>query len=429
MTAKLKVEMFGWLRAITGEAVITRFRTRKTGVLFGYLAYHSERNHPRELLADLLWPEAQGATGRNSLSQALSSLRAELGRSGAVPIDEMLAADRNTVQLFGNTDVAEFQSALATDGGADGRLGGLRRAVSLYSGELLPGHYDDWILVERSRLRDLFLKANHELVTLLRKVGDLRGAIETAHRAAGEDPLSEEAIRDLMQAHADASEPHMALRVYNELEVNLAREVGERPSLPTRNLARDIAASRGDVAADPVLTRPDLATTSLLIQMGRAAGPFPAVWAGALSAARSTVKSRAGSLGGRVVRDEPSRIVAGFAHPVDGLDCAVQLRDDLRRLSWPDGQRFDIRIGLDTVFNSRRREATSTPTDAVLRLSDSLLPGEIVLSEATASLVRRDLEPGMHIAELGRGHAAAGSEHLYRIELDAVALVPRATGS
>ena len=429
MTAKLRVELFGWLRAITGNAVITRFRTRKTGVLFGYLAYHSDRNHPRELLADLLWPEAGGGTGRNSLSQALSSLRTELGRSGE-PIDEMLAADRNTVQLFGRTDVAEFESSLGEGAGLDTRLSGLRRAVELYSGELLPGHYDDWIMVERGRLRDLFLKANHELVTLLRKVGDLRGAIDTAHRAVGEDPLSEEAIRDLMQAHADAQEPHMALRAYNELEANLAREVGERPSLPTRNLAREIAASRGDVAADGVLARHDLATTSMLIQVGRGSGPFPAVWAGALSAARSTVKSRANSLGGRVVRDEASRIVAGFAHPVDGLDCAVQLRDDLRRLSWPDGQRFDVRIALDTVFSSRRKESVGAPSDAVLRLTDSLLPGEIVLSESTASLVRRDLEPGMRIAELGRSHNAGGAEHLYRLERDSAdAVLPLAAGN
>src|SRR6476646_6122909 len=105
MTGKLRVELFGWLRAQAGEAVITRFRTRKTSALFGYLAVHRDRSHPRETLAELLWPESRGSASRNSLSQALTSLRHELSRSGE-QVDDLLTADRSTVQLHGDTDVA-----------------------------------------------------------------------------------------------------------------------------------------------------------------------------------------------------------------------------------------------------------------------------------------------------------------------------------
>ena len=58
-------------------------------------------------------------------------------------------------------DVAEFDAAtsaaFAGESGSDRRAAGraLQQAASLYSGDLLPGCYDDWILPERERLRQL----------------------------------------------------------------------------------------------------------------------------------------------------------------------------------------------------------------------------------------------------------------------------------
>ena len=40
--------------------------------------------------------------------------------------------------------------ASRTEGGA--RLAALERAVATYGGDLLPGCYDDWLLLERARL-------------------------------------------------------------------------------------------------------------------------------------------------------------------------------------------------------------------------------------------------------------------------------------
>ena len=54
MDVRCRIELLGRLRVQQGDREITRFRTQKTGALLGYLAYHLERTHPREVLMDIL---------------------------------------------------------------------------------------------------------------------------------------------------------------------------------------------------------------------------------------------------------------------------------------------------------------------------------------------------------------------------------------
>jgi DNA-binding SARP family transcriptional activator len=75
MDAPWRIELLGWLRATHDDRVVTRFRTRKTGSLLAYVAYHRSRSHPRDELIELFWPELDLDAGRVSHRMALSSLR------------------------------------------------------------------------------------------------------------------------------------------------------------------------------------------------------------------------------------------------------------------------------------------------------------------------------------------------------------------
>ncbi len=70
-----RIAMLGGLQAQAGERIITRFRTQKAAALLAYLAYHLGPRHPREVLAELLWPWAKPPTGRANLRAELTSLR------------------------------------------------------------------------------------------------------------------------------------------------------------------------------------------------------------------------------------------------------------------------------------------------------------------------------------------------------------------
>src|ERR1700684_983027 len=97
------------------------FDTRKAIALLAVLAV-TGREHSREELADLLWPDADTAKGRASLRRTLSVTAAAMGAGltisrAAVTLD--LAAVR--------VDVREFEALIAR---AD--AGSLERAVQLY---------------------------------------------------------------------------------------------------------------------------------------------------------------------------------------------------------------------------------------------------------------------------------------------------------
>src|SRR5579871_5678213 len=109
-----RIELFGRLRALNAERCVDRFRTEKTGVLLAYLAYFGDRAHPRELLADMLWPDADTARGRMSLRTSLASLRRQLEPPGT-RAGTVLVGDAASVRLHPGafaTDVAEFHRAL-----------------------------------------------------------------------------------------------------------------------------------------------------------------------------------------------------------------------------------------------------------------------------------------------------------------------------
>ena len=126
---------------------LQRLPSRAATALLARLALWPQRQHAREELIELLWPGVDPAVARNRLRQTLSTLRSLIEAPGAASV---LLADRFGIRVVAGalgSDVAEFERALR-----DARFDD---AARLYRGELLPGHYDEWINDERTRLAAL----------------------------------------------------------------------------------------------------------------------------------------------------------------------------------------------------------------------------------------------------------------------------------
>ncbi len=154
-----RVQLLGGLRAQRGDVTLTNFSSRSVGTLLARLALFPQRSHAREELIDLIWPGVALDVGRNRLRQALFALRQWLepvgppGASGPHSTPVVLA-DRLSLRVVAGAidcDVQAFEHSV--------RDGQPARAVALYTGELLPGFYDDWVQAERSRLAALFDRA------------------------------------------------------------------------------------------------------------------------------------------------------------------------------------------------------------------------------------------------------------------------------
>ena len=150
-----RVRLLGGFELDDGRQRLTRLRSRAAMALVARLALAPGRDHAREELAALLWPEADAVAGRSRLRQTLSLLRDILEPAGAPAV---LAADRRVLRCMPGAfwcDAVAFEQALARGAAND--------AAALYRGDLLPGFYDEWILDERRRLASLHERAEATL--------------------------------------------------------------------------------------------------------------------------------------------------------------------------------------------------------------------------------------------------------------------------
>jgi DNA-binding SARP family transcriptional activator len=242
-----RIGLLGGLRAERGNQIVTRFDTRKTAALLAYLAFFRDRTHPRELLAELLWPEEAADATRVRFRQTLSGVRRALEPPG-IPPGSVLVADRAGAHLSTetvDTDVAELERLVRrarSAGSPTERAALLKQALELYRGELLPGLYEEWILPERRRIAELHLGALGDLADALVEAGELPGAIRAARRAVEADPLREESHCRLMHLHALSGSQADAVRQYRELEAGL-KELRVAPGAAARALLAEIQAS------------------------------------------------------------------------------------------------------------------------------------------------------------------------------------------
>ncbi|AIE85562.1 transcriptional activator [Fimbriimonas ginsengisoli Gsoil 348] len=230
------------MQAQSEEQTITRFRTRRVGLLLAFLAYYEDRSHSRDELAEMLWPESEPDPARRNLRQALSSLRRHL-EPPSVPAGAVLVAKQGRVSLNPGrvtTDVSDFKSlvrsASAETSGVK-RLEKLKQAVALYRGDFLPGYYEEWVQGERLHLEDLLVSALQNLIRACEAEGEIDEAIRYVRIALAKDHLKEDLHATLMRLYLASERPASALQHFQEWTDQLARELSDEPSAELKALA------------------------------------------------------------------------------------------------------------------------------------------------------------------------------------------------
>jgi len=192
----------------------------------------------------LLWPDTSPGSARTALRQTFFVLRKALGPAERASL--VMTGDAVTLPAEGvQTDVAAFEQAVA-----EGMPAALERAAALYRGDLLAGlgvvapTFEDWLMSERERLRELALEAFARLLAHQRAVGATAAAIQSALRLLTLDPLQEAVHRALMRLYVQLGRRDTALRQYQDCVEILRRELGVEPEAETKQLYQDILRQR-----------------------------------------------------------------------------------------------------------------------------------------------------------------------------------------
>jgi len=108
------------------------------------------------------------------------------------------------------------------------------------AGELLPGWYDTWIVIERERIRQLRLIALENAAECLMQAGRYGEAVAAARAAVGDEPLRESAHLALVRAHLAGGNRFDAIRQYQFHAKVMKRELGLEPSPAIEQLTRPL---------------------------------------------------------------------------------------------------------------------------------------------------------------------------------------------
>ncbi len=218
------------------------------------LLYAHDALIPRQRVAGTLWPESGDAQALTNLRRELHHLREHCPELGALVIDEgrtigWRSSARTHVDLLAFEQLAER--------GSRGDRTALAEAARLYQGDLLPDCADEWIEVDRTRVRTT---AKHLLATMMRTCEQERayaGAIGYAQHLLRIDSLEEDGWCTLMRCHARCGERAAALHAYQQCTALLKKELGVQPSARTRMAYREVLAddtAGDDAAGQPAVT-------------------------------------------------------------------------------------------------------------------------------------------------------------------------------
>jgi len=203
--------------------------------LVALLALH-DTTLRRGRVAGMLWGESTEARAHGSLRSTLWKLQA--ARPGVVWIQG------DNLELSENVEVDLRHASRLARSLVTGRFDEETTGALLEPGfcsELLPGWFDEWVLVERERHRQMCLHALESLCEHLTGAGRYGAAMLAGLAAVGMEPLRESAHRALIRVHLAEGNAGEAIRRYRLYEGIAARDLGVGPSPMMRSLLRGIA--------------------------------------------------------------------------------------------------------------------------------------------------------------------------------------------
>lgn len=204
----------------------------------GYLAIEG---HPirRTIIAATIWPDVDERRARANLRSTLSRL------SVLAPVLDATATSLGIASGV-TVDTHDLQSYVMA------ARQGERIRISPGAGfdlELLPGWTDEWVPLERERVRQLELHLLDDIVAQSVQEGRHGDGVDAAIRAIRLDPLRESSHAGLLRALLAEGDRAAAIAHFRRFVAQMHRELGLGPSPDLVSLVKDLLPARPAGAA------------------------------------------------------------------------------------------------------------------------------------------------------------------------------------
>lgn len=192
--------------------------------LLAFLAFRPQPTS-RQVTASSLWPDTSERHAAGNLRSALSRLDSTCRNAVTVSASDLeLAAesDLRSARDLANRLLGGAAPVTAEDVGTE--------AIDRLSSEVLPGWYDEWVLVVAEDWRQLRLHALEALAERLTQSCRFSDAVRAAMTAVRADPLRESAHGALMRVHLAEGNQTEAISEFNRYRELLRDSLGLEPT-------------------------------------------------------------------------------------------------------------------------------------------------------------------------------------------------------
>jgi DNA-binding SARP family transcriptional activator len=200
--------------------------------VLAFVALHDRPLH-RLYVAGSLWLDSPEERAYASLRSALWRLHRD-GRQLIATNGQQLALGRNVEVDLRESELLARRALDEADAEA------LGVDSSALSTDLLPDWYEDWVLVERERYRQLRLHALDTLCDRLTRADRLSEALAAGLAAVAGEPLRESAHRAVVRVHIAEGNGSEAIRQYRLCRRLLNEQLAIEPSERMRELVQSL---------------------------------------------------------------------------------------------------------------------------------------------------------------------------------------------
>ena len=369
--------------------------SRTAQSLFSYLALTAGTVHRREKLAGIFWPDTSDENARKNLRQELWRIRKGISAQDT-NADDYFIADEFTLTFNPDAnywlDVHQLEKA-------DSDFQSLTSNLSLYEGDLLPGFYDDWVVLERERVQTVFESRMEQLIAQLVTAERWMAVQEQCERWLAMGNAPEPAYRALMLAYGARGNTTKVASIFQRCVDELHEQFGVEPSAETRALYDGLL--KGAKAP----TKPSSTVTFLFTDIEgstRLLEKLGEQYATVLAEHHEIMRAAIQKWNGNEVDTQGDAFFVTFTRASDAVRCAVDAQRALASHPWTEGLPFRVRMGLHTgepLIASTGYVGMDVHRAA--RIGDAGHGGQVLLSQSTRELVIHDLPQGVTMRDLG----------------------------
>jgi len=261
----LEIRCFGGFEMRRNDRPVTpeMFSRGKALALLKILLLHNGRPVNRDVLCELLWPDASVSSGPNRLYGVVHALREVIEPHMAERLWRIVRnrADQYSLHLDPphRVDLYEFQEHIKQGRAAERdpqrasqAMRCFEEACALYRGDLFEEEpYEEWCWTDRENLREHYLEALKSLARLCALQGDAGRSVAYYRRVLGVDPLREDAHLGIMENLWKCGRRKEALDQYECCARIMRAELGAEPLPETRRMRQSILQSLEEEGSRP----------------------------------------------------------------------------------------------------------------------------------------------------------------------------------